>query len=140
MQCKSIDISSFIMDSEVVYSRIYDFMFKVLEIKIIKHGDKLYTVNSVDGDRWIEPLFLQVGDDGSLIEYFFTEFVKGSKIDLSEYFINYIDYAEMMEMVRVKSGLILNKEDSELQEDLVEKFISDEEELNPSPFRKSNLW
>ena len=104
LRCRELNINKFIIESEVVYEDTYDFMFKVIDIKIIKHSDGLFIVNSVDGERWIEPLLIQVSDTGTLLDYFFIEFINTTDLDLTEYYINYLDFSEIMEWVRSKIG------------------------------------
>lgn len=135
LECRNLDIQSFMVDSEVLYSSVYDFMYKVIDIKIVKHFGKLYTINCVDEDKWIEPLLIQLNDDGSLMDYFFLEFVKTTEIDLSDYFINYIDFSEIMESVRIKNA-IDSKKTSGL--DLLEENdnLEDEDER----IKKSDFW
>lgn len=101
ISCRNLDINDFIINSDVIYTSVYDFMFKVIDIKIVKNNDKLYTVNCVDAKRWIEPLLIQVSDTGALMDYFFADFIKICKIDLTDYFINYLDFSEIMDGVRV---------------------------------------
>ena len=131
LECRALDINSFIINSEVLFSTVYDFMFKVIDIKVVKHNNKLYTINSVDEDRWVEPLFIQLGDDGSLMDYFLLEFIKTTELDLEEYFINYIDFSEIMEAVRIKNSVMYNNDDEE--DDDVSDEVSD-------PFSGSNFW
>lgn len=99
-ECLSVDVKEFILNSEIIYNNTYDFMFKFISISIIKYNDYLYLLNDVDGDKSIEPLLIQFDDRGNLLDSFLKDFIDSYEGDLSNYYINYIEFSRLMEEVR----------------------------------------
>lgn len=98
---RKMDVDKFVSEGVLHYSKSFDFMCSYFELAIVEVNNELFTVNCLDDDRWLEPLLIQVDEEGYLVDEFFKEFIDMYGKPLDKYFINYSDYSALMEEIRL---------------------------------------
>lgn len=90
----------------VLFHDSYNFMFKDCDYKIVDYYGKFILITCVDSFYNIEPFYIQVDDDGFLLDEFFNSFIDKYKPN-SDYYILESDYKILIERVNENSDLFI---------------------------------
>ena len=91
-----------ILNSEIIYENDFYVGFGDCSLTIFNYNNHLYIRTIVDDVDSLEPLLIQVEDDGSVIDFILLDFVLKFKnlIDLKKYFVLQTDYGFIMDRIR----------------------------------------
>ena len=91
-----------ILKSNIVYSNTIDVGFSECSLTIYNYNDYLYIRTIIDEVDDLEPLLIQVEDDGTIIDFILLDFVIRFKeiLNLEDYFILQSDYTFVMDRIR----------------------------------------
>lgn len=91
-----------IINSDLVYRNKVDVGFGDCVIEIFLYSDYLYIRTRVDDIDTLEPLMIQVEDDGTVVDFMLLDFVLRFKeeLNLEEYYVLQSDYTFIMDRVR----------------------------------------
>lgn len=91
-----------IVSSNLVYTNNLDVGFGDCLLEIYDYNDGLYMRTLIDGIDVLEPLLIQVEDDGTIVDFILLDFVLRFKesLGLDRYFVLSTDYTFIMDRVR----------------------------------------
>lgn len=96
------DSRAYILDSELVYDEDIETGFGNCRLQVYLFNDCLFLRMITDDIDCLEPLLIQVEDDGTIVDFMLLDFVLKCKEDLKleKYFILQNDYTFVMDRVR----------------------------------------
>lgn len=91
-----------VLSSELVYKNSFDVGFGTCDISVFNYDGDLFIRTIIEDDETLEPLLIQVEDDGTILDFILLDFVIrfGKYYNLESYYILPSDYTFIMERVR----------------------------------------
>lgn len=101
-EIKNKEVHDKIMNSKSIYKNSFDVGFGDCFIEIYDCEGYLYIRTVMDDVDSLEPLLIQVEDDGTIVDFVLLDFVLRFKqlIDLDKYYVLQTDYSFIMDRVR----------------------------------------
>lgn len=101
-EIKNEEVRHKIINSESIYRNSFDVGFGDCLVEIFNCEGYLYIKTVMDDVNSLEPLLIQVEDDGTIVDFLLLDFVIKFKqlIDLEKYYVLQTDYSFIMDRVR----------------------------------------
>lgn len=91
-----------ILSSKKIYENLFDVGFGDCLVKIFEFENRLYMSTEIDEVFTLEPLLIQVEDDGTIMDFILLDFVIRFRncFNLESYYVLPSDYSFIMDRVR----------------------------------------
>lgn len=98
----SSDSKRCVLASDLIYKNNIENGFGECIIEIYSFSNHLFLRTISDGEDYLEPLLIQVEDDGTIIDFMLLDFVLRYREshNLEDYFVLQSDYSYIMDRVR----------------------------------------
>lgn len=99
---EELNVKEQILASRKIYENSFDVGFGDCLVQIFEYEEYLYVRTQIDDVDTLEPLLIQVEDDGTILDFILLDFVIRFRksFDLESYYVLPSDYTFIMDRIR----------------------------------------